>query len=398
MIDKLLKIFIKDYKKTKSEKVRNSYGIFASCIGLITNIILVLSKLTAGILFLNISIIADALNNLTDFVNCILNIFGFKLANKPADEEHPYGHQRIEYIVSLIVSIIILAIGINIFYQGILSIIHPSSKLTSFPIASFLVLFIGIFIKGFQSIIYYSLGKKISSISLIALGADARNDILSTIGVIIGLIISYYTGFTQIDGIIACLVSIFILYTAFTILKETCSLLIGKRTSQELIDELIKLLKREKEVLGLHDLEIHEYGQNMIFASIHVEVDGSKDIFYLHDIIDKLERKAFKELNIKLVIHMDPIKINDPQTNEYKKMLEKVLSSIDKDITFHDFRIVSTSDRINLIFDIILPDKLRKNEKKIIYNIKAKMKKFDDKTHLIITVDEQYAIISKEND
>ena len=398
MVELLLKLFVPDYKNTSNQKVRTKYGILGSFVGLISNLILVIGKMVVGLIFFNISIIADALNNLSDFFNCFLNLFGFKMSSKPADEDHPYGHQRMEYIISLIISIVIVAMGVVIIVQAITSIINPPSKYNEFPFASVIVLVIAIFIKIFQSFTYYSLGKKISSISLNALGADSRNDVISTLGVLVGILISYYTGFTQIDGIIAILVGLFIIYSGLNILIKTSDILLGEKPSQELIDEFVKLIKSDENVLGVHDLEMHSYGQNNIFASIHVEVDGSKDIYQSHDMIDNLERLAYEKLNIKTVIHMDPIKVHDKQTDKCKEIVTKVINNISSELTIHDFRIVSGPSHTNVIFDIVIPHSLTKQEKDIINTIKQEVSKIDDTMHLVITIDEQYTLISKENE
>lgn len=397
MVELLLKLFIHDYKNTSNQVVRTKYGILGSIVGLVSNIILVISKLVVGLLFFNISIIADALNNLSDFFNCFLNLFGFKVSNKPADEDHPYGHQRMEYIISLIISVVIMLMGLIIIVQAIKGIINPPSKYTSFPLATIIVLGISILIKIFQSITYYSLGKRINSISLNALGADSRNDVISTTGVLIGVFISYYTGFTQIDGIIAILVGIFIIYSGIGVLIKTSDILLGEKPSQELIDEFVELIKSDENVLGVHDLEMHSYGQNNLFASIHVEVDGSKDIYQSHDMIDNLEHLAYSKLNIKTVIHMDPIKVHDQQTDRCKQIVTDVINSISKDLSIHDFRIVSGPSHINVIFDIVIPHNLTKQEKEIINTIQNKVSEIDNTLHLKITIDEQYTLISKEN-
>lgn len=398
MIEFLLKVFVPNYKNTKDQKVRTSYGILGSVIGLISNIVLVVGKLCVGILFFNISIIADALNNLSDFFNCFLNLFGFKFSSKPADKDHPYGHQRMEYVISLIVAVIIITLGLNIIKEAITSIINPPQAYSNFPIASIIVLLISILIKIFQSIAYYSLGKRISSISLIALGKDSRNDVISTGGVFCGIIISYYTGFTQIDGIIAILVGLFIIYSGCGILKETSDTLIGEKPDEKLIDSFVTLIKSDKNVLGVHDLEMHSYGQNNIFASIHVEVDGAKDVYESHDMIDNLERLAYEKLNIKTVIHMDPIKVNDKQTDRCKEIISKVVKNISLELTFHDFRIVSGPSHINVIFDLVIPNDLKEKENDIINQIIKEVEKIDNTLNLRITIDEQYTLISKENE
>ena len=397
MVNLLLKLFVPNYKNVDDVKVRNNYGILGSVVGVISNVILVVSKLIVGLLFFNLSIIADALNNLSDFLNCLLNIFGFKISSKPADEDHPYGHERMEYIISLIVSIVILFLGFNIIYQAVLNLINPIEAYESFPLASLIVLIVSIFIKIFQSIVYYSLGKKINSISLKALGADSRNDVISTSGVLIGLLISYYTGFTRIDGIISILVGLFIIYSGIEILKDTSNLLLGEKPDADLVKKFVELIKSDNRVLGVHDLEMHMYGPNMIFASVHVEVDGSKDIFESHDMIDNLEKLAYSKLNVKTVIHMDPIKVNDPLTQKCKDIISSVVANISKDLSIHDFRIVSGPSHINAVFDIVIPNKLKDKEKEIINQLKQEVKKKDPNLYLVMTIDEEYTMIMEDN-
>jgi len=397
MIDFLLRTFVKDYKNIKSQEVRTQYGILGSLIGLVLNTILVCIKLTVGIIFFNLSIIADALNNLSDFLNCGLNFFGFKLSNKPADEGHPYGHQRIEYVMSLIISIVIILMGGLIIYQAIEGFFASYSPMESFPIISIIILCVSIFIKLIQALAYFSLGKRISSISLIALGKDARNDIIATTLVILGIIISFYTSFYQIDNIISIFIGLFIIYTGIQILRESSTLLIGEKPDPKLVESFVNIVKNTKGVLGIHDLEMHLYGPSQIFASVHVEVDGSKNVYDLHEIIDELERHIEHKLNIKTVIHMDPIKLNDPLTEKYKSIVSNIINNMHKNLSFHDFRIVEMTKRINVIFDVVIPNAYKKEEKEIITEIKEKLKNEDKKIHPIITIDEQYTLISREN-
>lgn len=398
MIEILLKIFVPNYKNVKNNKVRTSYGILGSSIGFISNLILVIMKLIIGFITLNVSIIADAINNLSDFFSCILNIVGCRLAGKPADKEHPYGHERIEYIISLIISVVIMALAINIIYQGVMNIINPGEKLTSFPLVSFIILAVAAFVKLFQSLCYYALGKRISSISLMALGADARNDIISTIGVIIGLVISYYTGFTQVDGIIAILVGLFILYSGFSLLKETSDILIGEKPSDELVNKLVKLVKAHKGVLGIHDLEIHSYGPDKIFASIHVEVDGDVNVFASHEMIDGIEKEVNAKLGVNLVVHMDPINVHDPELAKVKASLTSIVKDISNKLSFHDLRLVNGKNCTNVIFDLVIPNDLKNNEKSIIAKVTKGIKSVNQKYNPKITIDEEYTLISNEND
>ena len=398
MVELMLRLFVKDYRNTGNEKVRTRYGLLGSFFGIITNLILFASKLAAGLLTANISVIADALNNLSDFGNCFLALFGFKISSKPADKDHPYGHQRMEYIVSMIISVVIIALGILAGYEAVLSIITPEEAITSFPLLSVIILGCSILLKLVQSYVYYSLGKRIDSIALRANGADARNDVLSTSAVLLGVIISYYTGFTRIDGILALVVSVFILYTGISILKNTANILLGEKPSNETIRRFIKIIKSDPNVLGLHDMEMHCYGPNAIFASVHVEVDGSKDIFESHDMIDNLESECLKKLGIKTVIHMDPVKVNDPLTESCRQTVSKAIKDIDSRLSFHDFRIVSGPTHINAVFDVVVPHDLKRTQKSIYDAIDYRVKKENPKIHVVISFDEQYTMLSSEND
>lgn len=398
MVELMLKLFVKDYKNTGSEKVRTRYGLLGSLFGILTNLILFASKLVAGLLTANISVIADALNNLSDFGNCFLALFGFKISSKPADADHPYGHQRMEYIVSMIISVVIIALGLLAGYEAILSIITPGEAIASFPLLSVIILGCSILLKLVQSYVYYSLGKRIDSIALKANGADARNDVLSTTAVLLGVIISYYTGFTRIDGILALVVSLFILYTGVSILMNTADILLGEKPSNETIRNFTKIIKSDPNVLGLHDLEMHCYGPNAIFASVHVEVDGSKDVFQSHDMIDNLESECYKKLGIKTVIHMDPVKVNDPLTESCRETVSKAVKDVDSRLSFHDFRIVSGPTHINAVFDVVIPHDLERTKKSIYDAIDYRVKKENPKIHVVISFDEQYTMLSSEND
>ncbi|MCI2069609.1 MAG: cation diffusion facilitator family transporter [Bacilli bacterium] len=398
MTELLLRIFVKNYIDTNNEKVRASYGLLGAGFGVITNLILFVSKIVIGLLIANLSIIADALNNLSDFGSCFLSIFGFKMSSKPADAEHPYGHQRMEYIVSLIISVIIIALGGNIAYQAILRLISPEAPLSEFPLIPIIILGISILLKVLQGYVYFSLGKRIDSLALKASGADARNDVLTTTGVLAGLLISYYTGFTRADGILAIVVSLFILYTGIKILLQTGDVLLGEKPSKERIDAFMNLIKSNPQVLGSHDLEMHCYGPNAVFASIHVEVDGSIDVFKSHDMIDNLESECFKKLGIKTVIHMDPIKVNDPQTDYTHNVVMQAIKKINPELSIHDFRIVSGPTHTNAVFDMVIPFSAKADIKNLMRSLREEVKKIDPNINIVVNCDDEYTMLSNKND
>ena len=397
MTELLLKLFVKDYKNVKDQNVRKQYGVLGAVFGLITNFILFAAKLTIGILIANISIIADGLNNLSDFGNCFITIFGFKMSSKPADKDHPFGHQRMEYIISLIVSVIIISLGFNIGKDAVNSIITPSEQMEQILIPA-IILGLSIVIKVLQGVLYYSLGKRIDSIALKATGADSRNDVISTTGVLIGLFISFYTGFTRIDGIIALVVAIFVVVSGIKILIDTADILLGEKPSQEIIDEFVKTIKSHDCILGIHDIEMHCYGPNQIYASCHVEVDASKDVIITHDSIDNIEKECLQKLKIQTVIHMDPVVINDPQRNHYKEVVEEALKEVNPDLHFHDFRIVSGPTHVNLVFDIVLPFELKSKKDEIQSKLEDLVHQKEPNTYLVISYDDEYTTITSSHE
>ena len=397
MTELLLKLFVKDYKNVKDQNVRKQYGVLGAVFGLITNFILFAAKLTIGILIANISIIADGLNNLSDFGNCFITIFGFKMSSKPADKDHPFGHQRMEYIISLIVSVIIISLGFNIGKDAVNSIITPSEQMEQILIPA-IILGLSIVVKVLQGVLYYSLGKRIDSIALKATGADSRNDVISTTGVLIGLFISFYTGFTRIDGIIALVVAIFVVISGIKILIDTADILLGEKPSQEIIDEFVKTIKSHDCVLGIHDIEMHCYGPNQIYASCHVEVDASKDVIVTHDSIDNIEKECLQKLKIQTVIHMDPVVINDPQRNHYKEVVAEALKEVNPDLHFHDFRIVSGPTHVNLVFDIVLPFELKSKKDEIQSKLEDLVHQKEPNTYLVISYDDEYTTITSSHE
>ena len=397
MTELLLKLFVKDYKNVKDQNVRKQYGVLGAVFGLITNFILFAAKLTIGILIANISIIADGLNNLSDFGNCFITIFGFKMSSKPADKDHPFGHQRMEYIISLIVSVIIISLGFNIGKDAVNSIITPSEQMEQILIPA-IILGLSIVIKVLQGVLYYSLGKRIDSIALKATGADSRNDVISTTGVLIGLFISFYTGFTRIDGIIALVVAIFVVISGIKILIDTADILLGEKPSQEIIDEFVKTIKSHDCVLGIHDIEMHCYGPNQIYASCHVEVDASKDVIITHDSIDNIEKECLQKLKIQTVIHMDPVVINDPQRNHFKEVVAEALKEVNPDLHFHDFRLVSGPTHVNLVFDIVLPFELKSKKDEIQSKLEDLVHQKEPNTYLVISYDDEYTTITSSHE
>ena len=383
----LVKLFIKNYQDTTNPIIRSKYGSLAGIVGIIVNIILFIIKVLAGALSGSIAIITDGINNLTDASSSIITLVGFKMSAKPADEDHPFGHQRIEYLTGVIVSFIILFIGIFLGIESTKKIINPEMPSPNFVI--YIILVASILGKLWLSIFNRKMGKDISSFTLKATAQDSLNDCISTAAVIVGMIV-YAVFNISIDGYIGILVSIFILISGINMVKETISPLLGENVSQELSDKISSKVLSYEGILGVHDLVVHSYGPNKTYATIHVEVSSKENIFEIHDTIDNIERDFRKELNIDLVIHMDPVDNDDPKTQELKEVVIKILLDYDPVLTIHDFRIVPGPTHTNVLFDINMPIKHKDTPKELRKNITKLIKEYDETLNPVIQIDQVY--------
>jgi len=316
----LLKLFVKDYKNTNSQSVRTAYGTLSGTVGIIANFLLSLSKLVIGIMFGSLAISADAINNLSDAGSSILSIVSFKMSSKPADREHPFGHARIEYVASMIVSFLILSIGVNLLREAIGKIINPSD--TDFSIVSVIVLSISIVVKLWLYIFNRRLGKAINSSVLLASSVDSLSDTVSTSAVLVSVLVLRFFSL-DIDAYVGILVALFIFYSGAKILNETKNSILGEAPSSETVKAIEAIVARFPEALGIHDMIIHSYGALHTIASFHVEVDGSKDIFKSHDMTDNLEKRIREELNIECTIHMDPLVTDNERINSLRADTQK---------------------------------------------------------------------------
>lgn len=384
----LLKLFVKDYKNTKDPVVRAKYGTLSGVVGIISNLILCTIKILAGMLSGSVSIMADGINNLSDAASSIVTLIGFKLSTKPADEDHPFGHERIEYLTGVLVSIIILLIGGSLFITSFKKILDTDAVLESSPII-FIILGVSILIKLWQAVFNRSNGKAIDSDALLATSQDSLNDCISTAAVIIGMIV-YAVFNISIDGYIGILVSVFILISGINMVKETISPLLGENVSKELSDKISTKVLSYEGILGVHDLVVHSYGPNKTYATIHVEVSSKENIFEIHDTIDNIERDFRQELNIDLVIHMDPVDNDDPKTQELKEVVIKILLDYDPILTIHDFRIVSGPTHTNVLFDINMPITHKDTPKELRKNITKLIKEYDKTLNPVIQIDQVY--------
>ena len=341
---------------------RLSSGRKAGFVGIISNLLLFGGKMTAGVLSGSMSITADALNNLSDASSSVVTLLGFKLAEKPADEDHPYGHARFEYLSALAVAAMILFIGFELAKSSISKIIHPQA--VEFTWLTVGILLGSIAIKGWLSLYNLRLGRKIQSDTLLATAADSRNDCIATGAVLISGIIEHFSGW-KIDGFMGLAVAVFILYSGIDMAKNTISPLLGEAAGPELQEQILDQLRSTPDVLGWHDLMVHDYGPGRRFASIHVEMDSRQDPLQCHEVIDNLERECFESHGIQLVIHYDPVVTDDPELDRLKALVVEILHETDPRLGIHDFRMVVSPGHTNLIFDMALPMDLTKRQKEI---------------------------------
>jgi len=400
MINFIARHFVKDYKNTNDAAVRQRYGVVGSIFGLISNLCLFLIKIIVGLIFFSMSVISDALNNLADFGNCFISIFGFKVSKKPADKAHPYGHARMEYICSLIISFVIIGLGLLTFVESIKDIIahigHFSDGILEGKelILTVSLLAFAVLVKILQSYLYYGFYRLIKSPTFKAIGSDARNDVISTIFAIAGVVIGYFTK-VNIDGYIGALISGFVIYSGIMLTKDNVTILLGEKIDEDIIHNMVEKIKSFSGVIGVHDLEVHCYGAGNIYSSIHVEVDAKEDIMKSHDMIDNIERIIRQEYHIHLVVHMDPVLIDDEETIKYHALINECLRTIDSELSVHDFRIVKGPTHINLVFDILLDNKWQKRTNELTKMLQDEVNKKDENIYLVINFDEAYSDLIK---
>lgn len=387
MINFLIKKFIKDYKNTQDTKVRNAYGKFAGIVGIICNAVLFSLKITAGTLFGSVSITADAVNNLSDASSSVISLAGFKLSEKPADEDHPYGHGRYEYLSGLIVAVLIMVIGVELFKSSLEKVINPSP--VDFSWISVCILTFSILLKLWMAFFNYGLGKKIKSATLTATGADSRNDVITTTAVLAAALISYFSGF-ELDGWMGIFVSLFILYSGIGIVKDTLDPLLGKAPDKEFVENIKNKILSYPGVLGTHDLLVHDYGPGRQFASVHVEMAAEEDVIESHDVLDNIERDFLNE-GLHMIVHFDPIVTSDSKVSNLRKWLSKQVAGIDENLTIHDLRVVPGVTHTNVIFDCVVPFDFNMAEgrlkNKICEIVNAKYPSYN----CIITIDKSFA-------
>ncbi len=366
-------------------KVRNKAGRLSGLVGILCNLLLFAGKFTVGTLSGSVSITADAMNNLTDAGSSVVTLIGFKLAERPADEDHPYGHARYEYLSGLAVAALILIIGFELAKTSVGKILNPTPVAFSIPLLG--VLIGSIAVKLWLSLFNNKLGKHIDSSALLATATDSRNDVIATSAVLLAAVIERLSGW-KIDGIMGLGVALFILYSGVMLARETISPLLGEAASPELQKQIVELLDSEEAVLGYHDLMVHDYGPGQRFGSLHVEMDQGIDPLWCHERIDNLERKCLETLGVHLVIHYDPIVMGDEELSAIRETVGELLREIDDRLDFHDFRMVKGVGHTNLIFDIVIPHAMSGREKDIKKALEnALAERNQGKFYLVVTFD-----------
>ncbi len=388
MTDLLIRLFIKDKNNIQNPAVRSRYGYLSSITGIVVNLLLSMSKLAVGLMSNSVSIVADATNNLSDAGSSIVSFVGFKMASRPADKEHPFGHARVEYITTIMVAVLILFLGVELGKSSIDKIFNPVDA--SFGWAVAIVLVISILGKLWLYLFNRKLAKVVDSQMMLATAADSISDVLSTTAVLVASIISATTGL-NLDGFMGIVVAIFICKSGIGIALDNMKLLLGQAPDKALIRTIYEHIGGYEGVKGIHDLMVHNYGPNMWFASVHVEVSADSDFLEAHDTIDNIERDMWDEHHIRLVIHMDPIEDDNQVVRSTRVMVSSVVKGIDERLSIHDFRMVVGPTHTNLIFDVLHPyDVEQFTREQLVREIAARLKAVDSRYEAVITVDREF--------
>lgn len=383
----LIQKFIKNPDDINNLKVRRNYGTLSSVVGIICNVFLFILKYIMGTLSGSISVVSDAFNNLSDSAGCMVTLLGYKLASKPADKDHPFGHGRMEYLTALTIAVLILIVAFELFRNSVNKIIHPE-KLT-FSLIVLISLLVSILIKLWMSFFNAFLGKKINSSVMLAAAKDSRTDVIATSATCIAVISSLYTNL-PVDGIMGLVVSLFIFKSGIDIVKDTVDNLLGKPVDSDIVYAIKEMIGESDKIIGIHDLVVHNYGPGNMIGSLHAEVKSNEDFVFVHDMIDELERRIHKELNILMTIHMDPIETDNEQVNLSLDMIRNIILDIDPCLQIHDFRLVAGDTHTNLIFDIVVPYDCKYNNDDIKELIDKQLDKMEDNYYTVITFDREY--------
>ena len=384
MTDIILRIFVRDHKNTEDPAVRDKCGRVAGAVGIVTNFLLFLMKIIVGTVFHSVSVTADAVNNLTDSGSSVVTLIGFKMASKPADEKHPFGHARIEYLSGVIVSFIVIFLGLQLGMSSIEKILTPEENALT-PVA-LVVLVISILAKLWQCLFYRKVGRMIKSESVEATSKDSRNDVIATSVVLLGAVITMLTG-VNLDGYMGAAVALFIVFSGVQLTISTADPLLGQAPEGELVQTITEKMLSYPGIIGMHDLAVHNYGVGRCFASAHCEVDAKNDILVSHDLIDNIERDFSRDLCIHMVIHLDPVIVGDARTDALHRKVQSLVTALYPTVTIHDFRVIWGVTHSNIVFDAAVPFSVKDSDAVITQKLEAEIQKLDPDYRTVVTID-----------
>lgn len=384
MTDLILRIFVRDHKNTEDPAVRDKCGRVAGAVGIVTNFLLFLMKIIVGTVFHSVSVTADAVNNLTDSGSSVVTLIGFKMASKPADEKHPFGHARIEYLSGVIVSFIVIFLGLQLGMSSIEKILTPEENALT-PVA-LVVLVISILAKLWQCLFYRKVGRMIKSESVEATSKDSRNDVIATSVVLLGAVITMLTG-VNLDGYMGAVVALFIVFSGVQLTISTADPLLGQAPEGELVQTITEKMLSYPGIIGMHDLAVHNYGVGRCFASAHCEVDAKNDILVSHDLIDNIERDFSRDLGIHMVIHLDPVIVGDARTDALHCKVQSLVTALYPTVTIHDFRVIWGVTHSNIVFDAAVPFAVKDSDAVITQKLEAEIQKLDPDYRTVVTID-----------
>lgn len=384
MTDLILRIFVRDHKNTEDPAVRDKCGRVAGAVGIVTNFLLFLMKIIVGTVFHSVSVTADAVNNLTDSGSSVVTLIGFKMASKPADEKHPFGHARIEYLSGVIVSFIVIFLGLQLGMSSIEKILTPEENALT-PVA-LVVLVISILAKLWQCLFYRKVGRMIKSESVEATSKDSRNDVIATSVVLLGAVITMLTG-VNLDGYMGAAVALFIVFSGVQLTISTADPLLGQAPEGELVQTITEKMLSYPGIIGMHDLAVHNYGVGRCFASAHCEVDAKNDILVSHDLIDNIERDFSRDLGIHMVIHLDPVIVGDTRTDALHCKVQSLVTALYPTVTIHDFRVIWGVTHSNIVFDAAVPFAVKDSDAVITQKLEAEIQKLDPDYRTVVTID-----------
>lgn len=388
MTEFLVRRFVKDYQDTEKVAVRTRYGLMASVVGICCNVLLFVAKLLTGMFLNSISVMADAFNNLSDAASSIIGFVGVKLAEKPADADHPFGHGRMEYIAAFVVAFLVIQVGFSLFKTSVGKILHPEEL--SFSLVSVGILLLSVGVKLWMSLFNRKLGNRIHSTVMLATAADSLGDAGATLATIFSIAVFGIFG-VNIDGIVGLIVSVLVLIAGVNIAKDTLAPLLGEAIDPEIYRQITEFVESYDGIVGSHDLIVHNYGPSRSMASIHAEVPSEVNIEVSHEIVDRIEKEAGEKLGVFLVIHMDPVEVNNAQVTHLKEMAVEVITGLDSRLSLHDFRVVEGTRRINLIFDLVVPrDYTKVMQDELKQQVCQKIKERDERCYCVIQVENSF--------